>query len=343
MRRRRPIFSIFIMLGNECNLNCKYCIQHVMVNEMTPHGINKDLVSYIKRIADRQNHPLKIMFYGGEPLIWFEDIKKYAKELESYVNFAVITNGKLLDEEKIDFLNEFNIGAGVSYDGKNSKITRGYDVLEDKYGLLLKINSLSFSGVISTYNYPKDWLDNLEDFAQDYVKKHNMFVGTNLDLLMNNNNLDNLNNFDMSKIRTQMIELCDIYYQNQISKKENVFSDTFIKDLLNMSNNKPNIKNYGKCGNGITVQNIDADGDMYLCHNSRIKIGNLSTTREEMTKKCLDMYKPKLHCEKCNVLSYCGGGCMLSTQEDLDSYYCELTKNMYEPVKELYEKLKETN
>jgi len=339
MKKINPIQSIFIMLGNECNLSCKYCIQHVMVNEVTPHGINKDIIKFIKNLSDRQILPFQIFFYGGEPLLWFEDIKKYTKEFYGYANFAIITNGKALDEEKVEFINEYNIGVGVSYDGRNSNFTRGYDVLKDKYDILLNIVNLSFSGVISCYNYPQDWLEDLKCFSDDFLKKYNRYVGTNLDLLMNNNKLENTDNFDMSKIRKQMENLCNDYYKRSISETKKTFNDTFIDSLLNMSNNYPDLDHYGKCMNGINVLNIDANGEMYLCHNSRIKLGNLETPRKEMTKKCLDMYTPKLHCKECNVLSYCCGGCMLSTQEDLDNYYCELARNMYEPVKELYEKL----
>ncbi|HBC30881.1 MAG TPA: thioether cross-link-forming SCIFF peptide maturase, partial [Clostridiales bacterium] len=55
----------------------------------------------------------EVDFFGGEPLMNFETIKKlvdYGRSLEKdykkHFRFTVTTNGVLLDEEKINYINE---------------------------------------------------------------------------------------------------------------------------------------------------------------------------------------------------------------------------------------------
>ena len=52
------ISTIFIMLGHECNMNCKYCLQHDVVNVALGKDINPDIYNFINDIARNQNENL---------------------------------------------------------------------------------------------------------------------------------------------------------------------------------------------------------------------------------------------------------------------------------------------
>ena len=43
----RNISTIFIMLGHECNLQCKYCLQHDVVNVAMERQVNPMLYNFI--------------------------------------------------------------------------------------------------------------------------------------------------------------------------------------------------------------------------------------------------------------------------------------------------------
>ena len=47
---KNNINTIFIMLGSNCNLNCKYCMQHSLINKMQSYNsdINIDIINFIK-------------------------------------------------------------------------------------------------------------------------------------------------------------------------------------------------------------------------------------------------------------------------------------------------------
>ena len=77
----------------------------------------------VENSANRRN--LEVDFFGGEPLMNFELVKElvyYGRELENKSNkrfrFTIATNGLLLDDEKIDFINEHMDNVVMSLDGR---------------------------------------------------------------------------------------------------------------------------------------------------------------------------------------------------------------------------------
>lgn len=68
---------------------------------------------------------VELQFFGGEPLLRFDLIKKaifYAqrksKEKGKRIKYLITTNGLLLDEKKIDFLRSYNVNYLLSLDGQ---------------------------------------------------------------------------------------------------------------------------------------------------------------------------------------------------------------------------------
>src|SRR5574344_247708 len=130
--------KILIKLGSNCNLHCKHC--HCC--ETHPE-FNKDIIPYIKNIKDHK----RITFSGGEPLLYWDTIKYIMKELGDKLEYRMVTNGTIMDEEKIMFLNQYNIAIGLSYDGSDSE--RDSSIVP-KYELF---NKLKQSGSISCLVY----------------------------------------------------------------------------------------------------------------------------------------------------------------------------------------------
>ena len=212
------ISTIFIMLGHECNMNCKYCLQHDVVNVALGKDINPDIYNFINDIARNQNENLGLQFYGGEPLVFFEKIKEFINGLKEHnmpnnVYFTMITNGKLLDEKKVEYLNKNFSHVTISWDGRNSEITRGYDVVKENKENIFKLNNFSFSGVLSAYNYILDYLEDCEEVNRDYVENyhgHTLYFNVDELLDVNMQNQD-LKQFDYDKVQEQMTQLCEEY------------------------------------------------------------------------------------------------------------------------------------
>lgn len=114
-----------ISINNQCNLKCKYCHfseKNVYIkNEyMNIFIILDNIIAHINKYNINM---FKLGFVGnGEPLLEYDNIKKYILYIKNYIkqgkiHVYIITNGLLLDEEKLSFFKKYSISVGVSLDG----------------------------------------------------------------------------------------------------------------------------------------------------------------------------------------------------------------------------------
>ena len=342
--------TIFIMLGHECNLQCKYCLQHDVSTVELNKTVNPEIYNYILETARNQMSTLQVQFYGGEPLVFWSTVTKFISEIErigkpNNLVFTMITNGKLLDEEKVDYINEHFSSIIISWDGRNSKITRGYDIVEDKKDIIFKLKHFSFSGVLSSYNYIKDFLEDCEKVNCDYVENYNghtLYFNVDDLLDVNMQNLD-LKNFDLDKVYQQISDLCDEYFEYvKNGKSISMIRKNYIEGKINLvrgaiRNNhlKPT---RDRCGNGYEVVNLDLEGNLYKCHNTNDKVGTIHDNLYTVLKNVVAMDKVETNsaiCDKCPVQIMCMNGCPLVPQKSREEYYCPVMNVMNYPILEL--------
>lgn len=119
------INRICISINNRCNMNCKYCHFHEKSDSIVncEMDVFKILDNVVYSIERNKIPVFKIGFVGnGEPLLDYEKLKSYILYIDKYlkdgrISAYTITNGLLLDEEKIEFFKEHNINVGISIDG----------------------------------------------------------------------------------------------------------------------------------------------------------------------------------------------------------------------------------
>src|SRR5574344_1800992 len=168
MNYGQSVNTIFIILGTGCNMNCKYCLQHPLITERKAiDKINEDIFIFLSNILKNNKNGIHIQFFGGEPLIYFKNLKYIVEKLydlnfdNKQFSFGIISNGKAITDEMVDFLNDRNIPITISWDGRNVEKTRKYDVFANKElkEKIFKLKFLGVSAVLSSYTYPKDILD----------------------------------------------------------------------------------------------------------------------------------------------------------------------------------------
>jgi len=114
------ISSYSIIINNKCNLDCSYCmIEHKDESEMETKVINK-AIDYI--FSGEHNSPVKISFFGVEPLLSYKKIKHWIKYTEkkypdANVKYGITTNLTVLNSKWIDLILDNNIYILASYDG----------------------------------------------------------------------------------------------------------------------------------------------------------------------------------------------------------------------------------
>ena len=123
-----PIKAMCLNIAHDCNLRCAYCFAST-----GDFGKGRKLMSYetgkkaldflIEQSKGRVN--LEVDFFGGEPLMNFDVVKKLVeygrsreKEAKKNFRFTITTNGLLLDDDKIDFINKEMNNVVLSIDGR---------------------------------------------------------------------------------------------------------------------------------------------------------------------------------------------------------------------------------
>ena len=343
------INTIFLMLGSKCNFKCKYCMQcgKEGITTPLPEKINPEIFDFIKETAEQQApQTLGLHFYGGEPLIYFNSIKRIVNETKNIPNvkYSIITNGRLITEEIADYFNNNNFSVCISWDGKVSNITRGYDVFSNSTikENIFKIKNICISAVYSSYTYPLNIFKDFSELSFEYSKIHNYHMGFNVDELFDTD-LQDRSLFDINYNRIYN-EIDDIFkrYCTDDPEQTNIAEKFYIKELIDniksyISSNEDGFEfNYlTSCGSGITTLNLDMQGNLYNCHNSSVVIGNIKDQYYKYISNLIKYDNTKEFyntCKNCEVISICRGGCKLMSKEKRENSYCKLKKAVFSPI-----------
>ncbi|MCC8102173.1 MAG: 4Fe-4S cluster-binding domain-containing protein, partial [Clostridiales bacterium] len=126
--RKTVVKALCLHIAHDCNLACRYCF----AEEGEYHGrralmsfeVGKKALDFLIANSGAQRN-LEVDFFGGEPLMnWqvVKDIVAYGREQEKLYNknfrFTMTTNGVLLTEEIMDFLNREMANVVLSIDGR---------------------------------------------------------------------------------------------------------------------------------------------------------------------------------------------------------------------------------
>ncbi len=124
--------QLTLQVTQQCNLRCGYCIYSGIYTRSRSHANKRMSWDTAKKAIDfflRRNIELPeiiIGFYGGEPLLEFDLIKKCVEYVESIVEgkkvfFNITTNGTLLTDEVVDFFVEKDFKLSISLDGSQKE------------------------------------------------------------------------------------------------------------------------------------------------------------------------------------------------------------------------------
>jgi uncharacterized protein len=140
---------IVLSITNQCNFRCRYCIYSGRYQQQRNHEnvfmkketAEKAVEFFFKNNKNKDD--LIIGFYGGEPLLNFDVVKAAmgkGVELgkEKNLDFAITTNGYLLNKHIAEILREYNAKIYVSYDGPEN-IQDNWRRTEDNRGSSKKI------------------------------------------------------------------------------------------------------------------------------------------------------------------------------------------------------------
>lgn len=208
---------LYLMTAQGCNFGCGYCPIPGLAKKIGNNLLStKDAIAgidlWLEHIKESYRFDLEyyIIFYGGEPLLNKDVIKKSLENIDSMVskkkmpdniNIMIATNGSLIDQGIIDLCQKYNISVAVGLDGTkeiNDSLridTQGngtYDFIVDAINSLIKNNIKTLASVsITPYN-----IDHLSEYSKFFVGLgvdkfgFNFLKGHLLEKLVGKNNLE---------------------------------------------------------------------------------------------------------------------------------------------------------
>jgi radical SAM protein with 4Fe4S-binding SPASM domain len=152
---------LILTVTRDCNLNCQYCFEsnkHLYRREKMPLAVFEKFLE--KFVADRQKYqcqmPLEICFHGGEPTLVgraaLQEFIDAAREQlgVNNVDFAMQTNGTLLNKDWQAFAVKNQVKTSVSLDGYTYKHNRfRFAKKADFRGYFRRLKGVKLMGSIS--------------------------------------------------------------------------------------------------------------------------------------------------------------------------------------------------
>lgn len=343
MVRLPPIINhAYLMVTEFCPLRCEYCY---IKDRATMNEFPYELMEKVKHMFTCFNKP-RLVFFGGEPLVKVDLIKKIVENYSNDFQFQVVTNGcvnfhKFMDEVYEPNRNNFDVQ--ISWDGNTTTrpFVNGDKTYESVYSNIIEelekgrilvgravLNEESVKCFYQTFDTYRI-LNRKYKFGGDFTIAHQPSFKESYakDL------------YDQTKMVLQSIK-------EDFHKDERIYvPDLLLKVITNMIEQKEVIS----CDIGTHVV-IKPNGDIYPCtilsqQDERFKLGNLNTNVD--TEIITDLrYKSK--CQKdCAFKALCDGGCryerILNFPNDwkceVCSHTCDIYESLYNATKEFLESL----
>ncbi len=296
--------TYWIYPTRKCNLECKYCYQ---LEKPLKSMDNKTADSVIKFIrADVPGEEKRVQFFGGEPLLEYDIIRKFVNELRDEVNFSITTNGTLLNEEKCKFLREHNFGLALSLDGPPG-ITRKTRPGSEKTNIELIQRFFPTTQIIMTLSP-----ENVE-FGYGSTM---WFVEHGFSRIAHNiateKPWDHFAKKHHDEVFTKLSNRCI---------REGLHRDVsfmFIGYAIKAVSNSSRGGNRFICGSNENLLAIDTNGDLYPCqdmvtcdYEKQFKLGDVFNGYRQSTSIPVEKMKfpDRKKCGECWFLHQCVGGC----------------------------------
>ena len=346
--------ALCLHVAHTCNLNCSYCF----ASQGKYHG-DRAVMSYevgkraldflIENSGSRRN--LEVDFFGGEPLMNFDVVKKlveYARSVEKEHNknfrFTLTTNGLLIDDDVIDFANREMSNVVLSLDGRKE--------IHDKFRVDYAGNGSwerivpKFQKLVSERGGKNYYMRGTFTHANpDFVKD----IRTMLDLGFTELSMEpvvcapgdpsELTAEDIETVKKQYEELAELMLQ----RKREGRPFTFYHYMIDLKSGPCIYKRISGCGSGTEYMAVTPWGDLYPCHqfvgDEKFRLGSVfeGVTNTETQREFADCnVYAREECRNCWARLYCSGGCAANAYHATGSVRgvyklgCELFKKRME-------------
>jgi sulfatase maturation enzyme AslB (radical SAM superfamily) len=140
------ISNLTFIMTDDCNFNCSYCPQKKEKKNLDNETIERSVDFFYPFLKSNTNNPIKIGFYGGEPLLAFPQIQQTIeliqdsnKKERKHISYNLTTNGSLLTHEMLQFFDQQHLEILYSFDGLAQERGRKKNSLDSMVKIISKI------------------------------------------------------------------------------------------------------------------------------------------------------------------------------------------------------------
>ena len=343
--------ALCLHVAHTCNLNCSYCF----ASQGKYHGeralmsfeVGKQALDFLMENSGTR-HNLEVDFFGGEPLMNWDVVKKlvaYARSVEKErgknFRFTLTTNGVLIDDDVIDFANKEMSNVVLSLDGRKEihDATRvdyrgngSYDKIVPKFQKLVASRGGKGYYMRGTFTHQNP------DFTKDVFHMADLgFTELSMEpVVCAANDPMALTPEDIEIVKEQY----EILAKDMIRREKEGKPITFYHYMIDLTEGPCIYKRISGCGSGTEYMAVTPWGDLYPCHQfvgeETYKLGDIwngvtnDALREEF-RACNAYARPE--CKDCWAKLYCSGGCAANAYHATGRI-----QGVYEPGCELFKK-----
>lgn len=322
-KRETVVKALCLHIAHDCNLACRYCF----AEEGEYHGrralmsfeVGKKALDFL--VANSGNRVnLEVDFFGGEPLLnWqvVKDLVAYGRSLEEPNNkkfrFTLTTNGVLLNDEIIEFLNKEMSNVVLSIDGRKEihDLMRPYRGGQGSYDRVVpKFKQVAESRNQTNYYVRGTFTHNNLDFGEDV--KHLADLGFEQisvePVVAESTESYAIREEDIP----QILEEYDRLALELIKRQKEGRGVNFFHFMIDLKGGPCVAKRLSGCGSGTEYLAVTPWGDFYPCHQfvgqEEFLMGNVDegitkTDIRDEFKTCNVYAKEK--CRNCFAKFYC--------------------------------------
>ena len=343
--------QLILIITEDCNLQCAYCsysgiyeYERVHNRKSMPFLVAKKSLDYfitkhffrIRRINPTKR--IVIGFYGGEPLLEFDLIKKVMmycsdKYPDLEIMWNLTTNGTLLSREVVRFLVENNVFVSVSLDGPEEEHDRnriykgGKGSFDEVFeGIIRLKEEIKNQGkehilpyMILTCYDTKTNLEKVNDFFATNVETLGMAGRVNSVKQYFTSYYDNVTPAEEEGFRMRY-RILEQRYFDAVKKGRVGLKDSFLERLIGEPLQNLYIRSItsdgrhlgrliGGCVPGSKIA-VDCDGNFHICEkmNLNFPIGNYIDGIEILkVREVIEKWKEATQkCIQCPISGVCG-------------------------------------
>ncbi|MDR1736496.1 MAG: thioether cross-link-forming SCIFF peptide maturase [Oscillospiraceae bacterium] len=339
--------ALCLHVAHDCNLRCAYCFastgdfgggRKLMSRETGERAID----FLLSKCGARRN--LEIDFFGGEPLMAMDTVKHVvdyarAKAPEKNFRFTITTNGLLLNDENIEYINREMSNAVLSLDGRRDvhdtlrKTVSGggsYDIIVPKYKNLIagRKGDYFVRGTFTARNL--DFVNDVNEIEREGFRN----ISLEPAVLPNGHPL---------ALTEENLPFLLLEYERLLERILQGRDYSFFHFQIDLEQGPCVYKRVRGCGAGYEYAAVTPEGDIYPCHqfvgNEAYRMGSVfggsmdSAISERFRTMSIDTRED---CRICWARYYCSGGCAasnLTAEGDIGKCYslgCALERKRVE-------------